>query len=67
MHDNISVIDYANVHNVRRKKVMQFKDKIEIATKPLIADLRIELASVRSLDVLCRYQFRINLAGPDKE
>lgn len=46
---------------------MQFRQKIEVTILPLLGDLRRGLATIRTLDVLNHYQFRINFAGPDKE
>ncbi len=46
---------------------MQFRQKIEAAIVPLLTELRRELADVRTLDVLNHYQFRIDLAGPNKD
>lgn len=46
---------------------MQFRQKIEAAIQPLLSELRRELATIRTTDVLNHYQFRINFAGPNKD
>lgn len=45
---------------------MQFRQKIEAAIVPLLAEVRRELADIRTLDVLNHYQFRIDLVGTNK-
>ena len=46
---------------------MQFRQKIEAVIVPLLTELRRELADIRTLDVLNHYQFRTDLAGPNKD
>jgi len=45
---------------------MEFRNKIEAVLAPLVAELRNELALLPTLAVLDSYQFRINIAQPDK-
>jgi hypothetical protein len=46
---------------------VQFRQKVEAAIQPLLGELRRELATIRTLDVLNHYQFRIDFAGPSKD
>ncbi|MGB9071796.1 MAG: SEC-C metal-binding domain-containing protein [Terriglobales bacterium] len=46
---------------------MQFRDKVEVAVEPLIGQLRSEIASLATLDVLNHYQFRLHLSELAKE
>ena len=46
---------------------MQFREKIEAAILQLLGELTRQLRNTRTLDVLNHYQFRLNLAGPNKD
>src|SRR5450755_43322 len=46
---------------------MQFEEKIEKATFPLITDLRRKIALLPTIDVLNHYQYRINLSQFNKD
>jgi hypothetical protein len=46
---------------------VQFRQKIEAAIHSLAAELRRELAQLRTLDVLNRYQFQINLSQHNED
>jgi hypothetical protein len=46
---------------------VQFREKIEAAILQLLSELARELQNIRTLDVLNHYQFRLNLAGPNKD
>ena len=46
---------------------MQFRQKIETVILPLVRELQEELARLRTIDILNRYQFQINFAGPNKD
>ncbi len=45
---------------------MDFKQKLETALRPLVRQLRSQLRALKTLDVLNRYQLRIDLVQADK-
>jgi len=45
---------------------MDFRNKVETVLAPLVAELRNRLALLPTLSVLDNYQFRMNIARPDK-
>src|SRR5256886_17675835 len=45
---------------------MDFRNKVETVLAPLVAELRNRLALLPTLSVLDNYQFRMNIARPEK-